>query len=173
VAVVVAAAESVGTAMSVAKTSDTSGAPSRTARQALRTSRAAAAFEASMIAAGSVRRLLDMLGASSVSTIALAAMGASPATIERVSLARGRDGDSAIESHNSSLAPAPAPGPGPAPGGAGGGSAAGGGSSASSSASFILVNVLLQAAPQVMLRLHVSQPSWHASFCALILERPD
>jgi hypothetical protein len=37
----------------------------------------------------------------------------------------------------------------------------------------ILVNAPLQAAPNVMLRLYVSQPSWRTSFSALILERPD
>jgi len=114
-----------------------------------------------------------MLGESPVSAIALAAIGASPAAMATGALVRGRDGDSAIQSHPSSSAPAPSPGPGPAPGGAGGGSAAGGASGAASSALLILVNAPLQAFPNVMLRLYVSQPSWRTSFCALILERPD
>ncbi|HXA53552.1 MAG TPA: hypothetical protein VNV37_01625 [Solirubrobacteraceae bacterium] len=129
------------------------------------------AFEASMITTGSVGRWLHTLATSSVSISALAAIEASPAAmIATGALARDRDGGFAIEGHTS--APAPAPGPGPAPGGAGGGSAAGGGSGAASSASSILVNALLQAAPNVMLRLCVPQPSWHTSFFALFPERP-
>jgi hypothetical protein len=81
-------------------------------------------------------------------------------------LARNRNGGSAIESHTSG------PGPGPTPGGAGSGSAAGAGSGAAPSASSMLIDALLQAAPNVMQRLCVSQPSWHTSFFALIPERP-
>lgn len=147
----------------------TQGTPSA-ARQARHASREPNVFETSILAPGSVRHLLDMLGGSPASTIALVAI-VSPEAIATGALVHGRDAASA--NHNSSSAPIPAPSPGPAPGGAGGGSAAGGCSGSACSASFILVNALLQAAPNVMLRLYVSQPSWHASFCALILERPD
>jgi hypothetical protein len=136
-------------------------------RQAQQVRRALAAFGASMIATGSVGRLLDTLETSSV--IAFAAIDALPvATIATGVLARGRDGGSTIESHTSG----PGPAPGPAPGGAGGGSAAGAGSGAAPSASSMLMHALLQAAPSVMLRLYVSQPPWHTSFFALIPERP-
>jgi hypothetical protein len=149
------------------------GAPPTSARKARHASRKLAVFEASMIATSSVGRWLGMLGESPVSAIALAAVGGSPAAIATGALIRDRDGGLAIQSHPSSSAPAPSPGPGPAPGGAGGGSAAGGASGSASSALFILVNAPLQAAPNVMLRLYVSQSSWRTSFCALILERPD
>jgi hypothetical protein len=120
-----------------------------------------------MIATGSVDGWLDTPGTSSVSTVAFAAIDLSPvAMVATGALARDRDGGSAIGSHT------PGPGPGPEPGGAGGGSTAGAGSGTTSSASSILMDALLQAAPSVMLRLHVSQPSWHASFFALFPERP-
>jgi hypothetical protein len=126
-----------------------------------------AAFEASTIAADSIGRWLDTPGVSSVSTIALVAIDASPvAMIATGALARDRDSGSALESHTSGS------GPSPAPGGAGGGSAAGAGSGAASSASSILMDALPPAAPNAMLRLYVSQPSWHTSFFALFPERP-
>jgi hypothetical protein len=133
-------------------------------QQARQVSRELAAFGASILATGSVRRWLDTLGTSSVSTndASRAAMFATGV------LARGRDGGSAIQGHTSG----PGPGPSPAPGGAGGGSAAGAGSGVASSASFMLTDTLLQAAPNAMLRLCLSQPSWHTSFFALIPERP-
>jgi hypothetical protein len=149
-----------------------SGALMTSGRHARQVSHELAALEASMITTGSVGRWLDTLAASSVSTIACAAIEASPeAVIATGVLARDRDGGSAIESHTPASAPGPSPGP--APGGAGGGSSAGAGSGAASSASSILVNALRHAAPSVMLRLYVSQPSWRTSFFALIPARPD
>ena len=142
----------------------TLGAPTTSAHQASRE------LATCGIAAGSVGLWLDMRETSSVSTIALAY--ASPAMIATGALARDRDGGLAIESHTPASAPGPTPGPGPAPGGAGGGSAAGGAPGAASSASSVLVNALLQAAPNVMLRLCVSQPSLRTSFFALFPERP-
>ncbi len=142
--------------------------PASSARgQARQVGRELAAFGASTIATGSVSRWLDTPETSSVSTIALAAIDASPiAMIATGVLARNRDGGSAIENHTSG------PSPGPAPGGTGGGSAAGAGSGAASSASSMLIYALLQAVPNAMLRLCVSQPSWQTSFFALIPERP-
>lgn len=134
-------------------------------RRARQISRELAAFGASIIATGSISRWLDAPGASSVSSIAFAAITASPAAaIAAGALAHNRDNDSAIASY--------APGPGPAPGGAGGGSAAGASSGAACSASFILTSSLLHSAPSVMLQLCVSQPSWRTSFFVLIPERP-
>ncbi|MGA9876554.1 MAG: hypothetical protein WBQ21_12175 [Solirubrobacteraceae bacterium] len=90
----------------------------------------------------------------------------SAAMIASGGLARNRGGSSVLESHTSG------PVPGPAPGGAGGGSAAGASSGAASSASFMLMGALFQAVPNAMLRLCLSQPSWHTSFFVLIPERP-
>lgn len=128
----------------------------------------AAACEAPTIATGSVGGWLDALEVPSVSTIALAIGGPSAAAD---AFARARSGGPAIESHAVATTTTDR-GPGPAPGGASGGSAAGAGSSAASAASSFLVGSLLQAAPNVMLRLCVSQPSWQTSFFALFPERP-
>jgi chemotaxis protein histidine kinase CheA len=129
-------------------------------RQARQISRELAAFGASMIATGSVRRWLDTLETSSVY------VGASPVAMSATG-GRARDRNAAIQSHTSG------PGPGPAPGGtSGGGSATGAGSGAAPSAASMLMAALLQAAPTAMQRLCVSQPSWQTSFFALIPERP-
>jgi hypothetical protein len=123
---------------------------------------------ASPMTVGSADSWMAMPGPSSISAaIALAAIVRPPrSVIVTGALARDRDDSSTIESRDST------PLPNPAPGGAGGGSAAGASSSAASSASSILVSSMLQATPNVMLRLCLSQPSWHTSFFALFPERP-
>ena len=107
-------------------------------------------------------------GAAFVTSILAASAQAPPSAIGDDAARERSNGSAVAESHP------PLSTPGPSPGGCSGGSVAGSASGPGSSTPATPVDLLLQAAPtHAMWRAQLSQPTWRASFFALIPERPD